>query len=109
LILTFPVTSIEEYGNTPNLIATNPQYQTDFDRTTAYGSGSIELNDMIIIATDALAAWIFKQKNAGEKPWNHLTNILDNYMVDFENWLNNKRHTNEIKNDDVTLLILKFK
>lgn len=108
LILTFPVTSIEEYGNTPNLIATNLHYQTEFEKTAVYGSGSIEPNDLIILATDALAAWIFKQKDAGEKPWNHLSNILENYLADFENWINNQRHTNEIKNDDITLLILKF-
>ncbi len=108
LILTFPVTSIEEFGNTPNLIATNFDYQTEFEKTLAYGSGSIETNDLIILATDAIAAWIFKEKDAGEKPWNHLSNILEIYSDDFENWLNNKRRTNEIKNDDVTLVILKF-
>lgn len=108
VIFTFPVTTIEEFGNTPNLIATNQQYQTEFEKTAAYGSGSIEPNDLIIIATDALAAWIFKQKNEGEKPWNHLKNILDNYKPDFESWLNNQRQANEIKNDDVTLLIVNF-
>lgn len=108
VILTFPVTSIEEFGNTPNLIATNQQYQIEFEKIVAYGSGSIEPNDLIILATDALAAWIFKQKDAGAKPWNHLSNILENYKADFEKWLNNQRQNNEIKNDDVTLLILKF-
>lgn len=108
VVFTFPVTSIEEFGNTPNLIATNQKYQTEFEKTTAYGSGSIESNDLIIIATDALAAWIFIQIDAGEKPWNHLNNILDNYKQDFESWLNNKRQANEIKNDDVTLLIVNF-
>jgi hypothetical protein len=107
-ILTFPVIRIEEFGNTPNLIATNLQYQTEFEKIAVYASGSIEPNDYIILATDALAAWIFKQKDAGKKPWNHLSDILENYRSDFENWLNNQRQTNEMKNDDVTLIILKF-
>lgn len=108
VIFTFPVATIEEFGNTPNLIASNQNYQTDFEKTVAYGNGSIEPKDLILLATDALAAWIFKQKDAGEKPWNHLQNILENYKNDFEAWLNNQRQANEIKNDDVTLIITKF-
>jgi hypothetical protein len=110
LLFTFPVTTIEEFGNTPNLIASNQKYQTEFEKTVAYSNGSILPNDLIILATDALAAWIFKKKDAGEKPWKHLANILnfENYKMDFENWLNNQRESKEIKNDDVTLLILKF-
>ncbi len=108
LFFTFPVTNIEEFGNTPNLIASNQKYQTELEKTVAYGNGSIQQNDLIILATDALAAWFFKKKDAGEKPWNHLANILDNYRADFQSWLNNQRTANEIKNDDVTLLILKF-
>lgn len=104
----FPIKTIEDFGNTPNLIASNKLYQTDLKNNIAYYNDSIKQNDIIILATDALAAWIFKEKDKGEKPWNHLSNILDNYKADFENWLNNERKANEIKNDDVTLLILKF-
>jgi hypothetical protein len=108
ILITFPVTTIEEFGNTPNLIASNQTYQTELEKTVTYQTGSIEPNDLIIVATDALAMWIFKQKDAGEKPWNHLTNILDKDKEDFEIWLNTQRKDNEIKNDDVTLLIVKF-
>ena len=108
LLHTFPVSSLEDFGNTPNLIATNEKYQTEFEKTLFYHSDTIAINDVIILATDALAAWFFKQKDIGEKPWNHLASILENHYADFENWLNNQRRDNEIKNDDVTLLIIKF-
>ena len=107
-IFTFPVTTIEEFGNTPNLFASNQQYQTEIEKTVTYYNGSIQTNDLIVIATDALAAWIFKEKDASEKPWNHLSNILNQGVEDFEIWLNNQRKAGEIKNDDVTLIIIKF-
>lgn len=107
-LITFPVTTIEEFGNTPNLLASNQIYQTELEKTVTYLIGSIQPNDLIIVATDALAAWIFKQKDAGEKPWIHLVNILEKEKEDFESWLNIQRKDNEIKNDDVTLLIVKF-
>lgn len=107
-IFTFPVTTIEEFGNTPNLFASNKKYQTDLEKTVRYYYGSIQSNDLIVIATDALAAWIFKGKDVIEKPWNQLSNILNQGVGDFEIWLNNQRKANEIKNDDVTLIIIKF-
>lgn len=107
-IFTFPVTTIEEFGNTPNLFASNQKYQTEIEETVTYYNGAIQPNDIIVIATDALAAWIFKKKDASEKPWNHLSNILNEGVEDFEIWLNNQRKANEIKNDDVTLIIIKF-
>lgn len=107
-IYTFPVTSIEEFGNTPNLFSTNQKYQTEIEKTVTYYNGSIQTDDLIVIATDALAAWIFKEKDAIEKPWNHLLSVLNQGREDFEIWLNKQRKANEIKNDDVTLIIINF-
>lgn len=108
VILTFPVATVDEFCNTPNLIATNRNYQTEFEKTVAYGKGSIEPADIMLLATDAMAAWIFRQWKAGERPWHHLQNILTNYRDDFERWLNNQRQANEIKNDDITLIAIAF-
>jgi hypothetical protein len=107
LRLTFPVTTLEEFGNTPNLIASNSKYQVEFGKCVLYKKDLFNANDLIVLSTDALAAWIWKQNNKGEKPWNILIKLVDNKM-EFENWLNDQRQLNEIKNDDVSLLILKF-
>jgi len=108
LLNAFPNLSVEDFGNTPNLLATNQKYQTDLTKNVLYHKGTIKSNDIILLTTDALAAWIFTQIDLGAKPWNHLLNLIENYKGDFENWLNNKRSENEIKNDDVTLVIIKF-
>lgn len=107
-VCTFPISSIEEFGNTPNLIASNEIYQSDFDKTVIYLNGSIKANDLFLLATDALAAWIFKDIAACGKPWSLLLGILENEKDDFDTWLNNQRQASQIKNDDVTLIIIKF-
>jgi len=105
LFFSFPVSSIEDFNNTPNLVASNEMYQTDFEKNVIYYNGTIQPKDIMFLATDALAALILKQS----KIWKHLTKMLENNdEAHFENWLNKLRKANKIKNDDVTLLMIKF-
>ena len=109
IYFSFPVISIEDFNNTPNLIASNEKYQTDLENNTVYHKGEIEPNDIIILATDAIAAWILKQKNRNPKIIQILIEQFEKQdEQNFEEWLNKKRKTNKIKNDDVTLLKIKF-
>ena len=105
LIFTFPISSIEDFNNTPNLIASNEMYQTDFEKNAIYSNGTIQSKDIMFLATDALAALILKQS----KIWKHLKMMFEKKDEDhFKNWLNKLRKANKIKNDDVTLLMIKF-
>jgi serine/threonine protein phosphatase PrpC len=109
LVFSFPVTSVEDFNNTPNLIASNEKYQTDFENKVVYHNGNIRPNDIIILATDALAVWILKQKHRNKKIRKNLIEQFEKHdEKTFEEWLNKKRATNRIKNDDVTLLMIKF-
>jgi hypothetical protein len=110
LLFTFPILSLEEFGNTPNLIASNPSYRIDIEKKISYCKQDIQAGDIILLASDAIAFWIFKQIAEGEKPWDHLANVLnfEHNNAELQNWLNQKRETSEIKNDDVTILILNF-
>lgn len=109
MYFSFPVMSIEDFHNTPNLIASNEKYQTDLENNTVYHKGEIEPNDIIILATDAIAAWILKQKNRNPKIIQILIKQFEKQdEQNFEEWLNKQRKTNKIKNDDVTLLMIKF-
>lgn len=104
----FPITKIEEYGNTPNLFSSNQKYQTDFEKTVNYLDGIILKDDLLILASDALAMWIFQRIKEGEKPWYSLMTLLnyEEYQTDFANWTANKIKENEIKNDDISLVII---
>ena len=108
LELTFPIEENEEYGNTPNLFSTNPKYQTDFEKTVRYYKGSILKGDLIILATDALAAWIFQRINKKERHWYGLITLInrEDYRKVFPNWIKDKIKKKEIKNDDISLVII---
>lgn len=110
LIYSFPILTFEQFGNTPQLISSNSKYQKNLEEMVEYTEYKIEPYDFILLATDAIAAWIFMKKEAGEKPWQALSTLLnyENYKTDFTNWLNNERKEGEIKNDDVTLLVISF-
>jgi serine/threonine protein phosphatase PrpC len=110
LIFSFPISSVEDFGNTPNLFASNWKYQPELEKGVLYCNKDLLPEDILLLATDALSAWIFKHEKIKEKPWNRLISILgmNDYKTFFEEWLSNQRENNEIKNDDVTLLIIKF-
>lgn len=110
LSFNFPISSFKEFSNTPSLFASNPKYQSNVENEVYYCIDKKLLpNDILLLATDALAAWIFKQKDEEEKPWLILREILKKKSKEyiFEKWLNDKRIKSEIKNDDTTLLMIK--
>lgn len=109
IVFSFPVTSVEDFNNTPNLIASNNDYQTDLEKNVIYDSGTIQEKDILLLATDAMAVWVLKQKNRSEKVRKLLIEQFEKQdEQNFEEWLNKQRKTNKIKNDDVTLLMIKF-
>lgn len=109
IVFSFPVTSVEDFNNTPNLIASNNDYQIDLEKNVIYDSGTIQEKDILLLATDAMAVWILKQKNRSEKVRKLLIEQFEKQdEQNFEEWLNKQRKTNKIKNDDVTLLMIKF-
>ncbi len=109
-IFSFPISSSKDFNNSPNLLATNLKYQPDLKKVVRYDIGNLLSKDIIVIATDALAAWIFKEIEVNNKPWNLLNSILSNknYYANFNKWLKKRRTEREIKNDDVTLIIINF-
>jgi len=109
LYLSFPISSMEDFHNTPNLISSNEKLQTNFENSAIYHDGIILSEDIILLSTDALAAWILEQCQTGKQVWKSLIKMLDTQDEDkIEIWLNKLRKARKIKNDDVTLLIVKF-
>lgn len=108
LINSFPLTSFEDFGNTPSLFATNSKFQSDFSKSVKYLTGLVESGDLLILASDALAMWIFKRLNQGESPWLSLLTLLnyEDYQTDFSNWTFNKIKENEMKNDDISVILI---
>ncbi|GHT37726.1 hypothetical protein FACS189435_3380 [Bacteroidia bacterium] len=111
LIFSFPVKSYQEFGNTPNLFASNLDYQPDIESSVSYTNHDLCPGDVLLLTTDALAAWFLKCKEAGGKPWHTLAKALEkeNSEKAFSKWLERQRQAYEMKNDDVTLIQIKIK
>jgi hypothetical protein len=108
LIYSFPITSFEDFGNTPSLFATNSKFQSDYEKSVKYLNGQAISGDLLILASDAVAMWLFKRLNEGERPWLSLIALLnyEDYQTDFSNWTFNKIKENEMKNDDISVVLI---
>jgi hypothetical protein len=108
LLDSFPIKTSDEYGNTPKLISSAKNRIQDFDFLASLSQGEIISGDLLIAGTDAISAWIFKQIENGGKPWEQFEIFYKNNFHEFDEWLYQKRNSKEVKNDDITLLFLKF-
>lgn len=104
----FPNTSFKDFGNTPALFATNPRFQADFKESVKYLNAEIESGDLLILATDALSFWILKRLSENCNPWLSLAILLNskNYVEDFKIWIFDKISEREIKNDDISVVLI---
>jgi hypothetical protein len=108
LCFSFPISSVEDFNNTPNLIRSNEKYQTNLEEKAVYYNGIIQPKDIFFLVTDALAALILGQSKHGNKVWKHLIKMFETQNeICFENWINKLRKEKKIKNDDVTILMIK--
>jgi Protein phosphatase 2C len=106
IIEIFPITKASSFGNTPQLLSSKIQKNrySESVKTKCY---SLQRGDTFFLSTDALAAWLLN--NISETPFNVLCDLVMNENKDgFRVWLNEKREAKEIKNDDTTLLLIKF-
>jgi hypothetical protein len=113
LITSFPLTSAEQFGNTPLLVSTHPLSNqslwtklADFEQKGVWQPG-----DKFLLMTDALAQWFLNEVETGERPWLTLFSMAEQSKSipnSFAQWINDLRLSKAIRNDDVTLLIIQM-
>jgi hypothetical protein len=113
LIASFPLTRAEQFGNTPLLVSTHLVSNqnlwarlADFERKGVWQPG-----DSFLLMTDALAQWFLNEVETGELPWLTLFNVAEQSKSRphrFARWLGDLRSSKAIRNDDVTLLIIRM-
>ncbi len=102
LVTAFPVQHSEEFGTTPALLSTRLDYSRKTVEELKVGEGDARIGDVLLVMTDALAAWFMRDVEAGQKPWQTLLALTSESFVEFVEHL---RQGGEMRNDDVTLLI----
>lgn len=106
--IAWPMVHSESFGNSPNLVASYPSQNVSVWQHVRFQQGIWHKGDLIILATDALAAWFLKETEDDHKPWNELaafTKKPDPY-VSFCEWAAKNRAEKTLRNDDITCLII---
>jgi hypothetical protein len=100
LLGSFPVVAADQFGSAPLLVRSNPGHKT----LALAAAGVCQTGDRFLLATDAVAARLFKSAANGPGPeWERFETI------DEDEWraeLDTLRKSNDMVNDDCTLLTL---
>lgn len=106
-VYSFPFRSVEEFNSRPYLISTlkynnfelnNKVYQKS--RHDKFQLGRTRL----YLATDALSCWLVKEHCSNREPWKILDELME--QSEFINLIDKLRDSGDLKNDDVTLIIV---
>lgn len=101
-IVAFPLKKSEEFTTVTNCFHSLPEYRS---YKPAFRDALYEEGDIFLLATDALAEWIIKDKEKDNDRWKKLISVST--QEEFTNFINQLRHNGLIKNDDTTLVRIK--
>ncbi|MER0241746.1 hypothetical protein AAHZ94_06860 [Streptomyces sp. HSW2009] len=108
LAQTFPVTTIEEFGITPDLFGSRNRDVGLLARRAQFTEGWSSAGDKLLLMTDALAAWLMSATDQESAIGQLLEFAGPDDLDGFTNWLNGLRGTRELRNDDVAFLRIDF-
>ena len=106
--LAFPIEDPEAFGNDPVLIPAEQDAGTMLPDAKCDGADIYD-GDRLYMLTDAVAAWFLRERVAGGKPWLQLDEVLDARCESAAKvWADGERDAGRMKNDDITVLRLRF-
>lgn len=105
LLVAFPIDKAEKFNDRPLLLSSYPHNNERVWKEVQVKEGDCQPKDIFLLMTDALALWFLIQWEEGEKSWEEICNLRD--QKDFTLFVSRLRHERRIKNDDVTLLIIR--
>ncbi len=106
----FPISKSSDFGISPTLLSSNDSKNKSVWDQVAFKAARWQIGDMFFLVTDALAFWFLSQHEHNERPWEILAGFVEdnNPIESFTTWVNNARASSTLKNDDVTLMIVKL-
>jgi len=109
IVMQFPVTAYEDFGSTPPLISTDPDYNSRSRGQLTYEEGVWTRDDLFLLMTDALSQWATKEQPA-RSFWDELlaTFLSDNGRILLRDWADRQRQSGIVRNDDITLAVVRI-
>lgn len=107
LVTAFPLTRADQFSNGPFLVGSNaPLGENPLARAVARSSGELIAGDVFVLASDALACWLLRGHERGERPWQQLAALPqgDAGPAAFAALVAELRADGSLHNDDVTCL-----
>ena len=106
LQLAFPMDSASQFNNTPSLICSNPANNRGLWGRVRQLRGEFRSGDVVILSSDALAAWFLKEYASGGRPWETLLSLK---RAEWGDWVQERRAEHSMRNDDTTAIIIPVK
>lgn len=104
LIESVPISQAADFDTSPPLLSTQPAYSQKTLQDLFVRSGALHPDDALILATDALAAWFLGRVEEGDRPWTRLLDLEDST---FRTFVDEVRAEETMRNDDVTLVVIR--
>ena len=103
LHLSFPIENHLEFDNNPALICSNPDSVDGLWEEVKQDSGECSVGDLLILATDAIAAWFLASNADDGKPWEIVSALNESTWRD---WVDERRREGSMRNDDTTVVMI---
>ncbi|MFJ9890502.1 hypothetical protein ACIRSF_30935 [Streptomyces rubiginosohelvolus] len=110
LITSFPIADGDGFGITPQLLGSrNWDAELIADRAST-ATGELRADDELLLATDALAAWLLPHPEiASGGSGKQLGKLADLGEETFAEWVQSERDKSRMRNDDVALIRMRVK
>jgi hypothetical protein len=108
LVEAWPLSSSSEFNNSPYLVSSETAHNAELAKHIKTCNRKWEAADRFYFATDALACWILKQHELLNSPWSKLNLFDAGYPDEFAAFVKFARESGEMRNDDTTLVCVKF-
>jgi serine/threonine protein phosphatase PrpC len=107
LHISFPIQDSQKFGNDPILISSIPARNENMTERINILDDAWTFSDEFILATDALAYYLLKEFEQNKSFFSTLKETLIKQAAHygaFQSWIQSLRESNELKNDDTTLV-----
>ena len=111
ILTAFPMSDSEQLGYHPTLLSSVfARNETIWD-TDPFRKGEWSCGDTFLLMTDAIAHWFLTSVENGGNPWTTVDEVASQTSLisyAFQQWVNSLREKRQMRNDDVTLLLVKI-
>jgi hypothetical protein len=106
LLKSLPLSRSESFNSAPVLVASNSKLHGTTMQSVVIDSGSCENGDVLLLMSDAAAAWCLQRFEQSDFDANFLTAKADEELIRF---FDDEREAGRIRNDDLAVLRIEIK